>query len=73
MSPFYFVLFTVLLIQSSQACTDNDELARQDSTEYLANAYGYGPNQVWDPYYYQTTSRIPGITIIIKLNYVYLV
>lgn len=66
MSKICLLLSVVFLIQVSRACDENnnEQLAeRRDSIEYLANAYGFAPNQ-WDPYYYQSNARVPGINLI---------
>lgn len=60
MSKLWFLLSVVLLIQVCRACDDNNEqTARQDSMEYLANAYGFDASP-WDSYYYQPNARVPG-------------
>ncbi|KAI9559205.1 hypothetical protein GHT06_015994 [Daphnia sinensis] len=63
MSTFCVLLSVLLLLQVSRACDGNDEedqlgLARQQTDDYYANAYGFTPDS-WNALYHQS-SDYPG-------------
>ena len=55
-------LLVVSMLQASRACDgDNEEelLAKQQSEEYFANAYGFTPD-TWNALYNKPSPRLPG-------------